>query len=121
MKILVVDDQLAILDALQQMLEWNGYDVITTADGKEVLPLIRAEQPDLLLLDVWLQGYDGREICLQIKQQETLRHMPVLLLSAHGDVQQMVAQASADGSIQKPFLMNTLLTTIASALKPQLC
>ena len=112
MKILVADDQPAILDALQQILEWSGYDVVTTSDGQQVLPLIRTEHPDLLLLDVWLSGYDGRDICRQIKHEETLRHMPVLLLSAHGDVQQMVAQASADGFIQKPFQMRTLLKTI---------
>ncbi len=117
MKILVADDKPAILDVLQQMLEMEGYDVVTTTDGKEVLHMMRAEQPDLLLLDIWLPGCDGRDLCRQIKQQEPLWHIPVLLMSAHRDVQQMAAQAGADGSIQKPFQMSTLLSTIAGALK----
>jgi CheY-like chemotaxis protein len=121
MKILVVDDKPDILDVLQQILEMEGYVVVTTPDGKEVLHLIHTEQPDLLLLDVWLPGCDGREICRQIKQQETLRHIPVLLLSAHRDVQQIAAQANADGSIQKPFQMSTLLTAIANALEQRSC
>src|SRR5712692_6969874 len=121
MKILVADDKPAILEVLQQILEMEGYVVVTTTDGAKVLYLLHAEQPDLLLLDVWLPGCDGMEICRQIKQQETLWHIPVLLLSAHRDVQQRAAQANADGSIQKPFQMSTLLTAIASALEQRSC
>jgi len=121
MKVLVADDKPDILDVLQQILETEGYDVVTTTDGKEVLHLMHTEQPDLLLLDVWLPGCDGIEICRQIKQQEILWHIPVLLLSADRDVQQIAAQANADGSIQKPFQMSTLLTAIASALEQQSC
>jgi len=95
----------------------EDYDVVTTTDGKEVLHLMHVEQPDLLLLVVWLPGCDGREICRQIKQQETLCHIPVLVLSARQDVQQMVAQTSADGPVQ----MSMLLTAIANALKQRSC
>jgi CheY-like chemotaxis protein len=91
--------------------------VVTTPDGKEVLHLMHVEQPDLLLLGVWLPGCDGREICRQIKQQETPCQIPVLLLSARQDVQQMVAQTSADG----PDQMSMLLTAIASALEQRSC
>jgi DNA-binding response OmpR family regulator len=121
MKILVVDDKPDILDVLQQILEMEGYVVVTTTDGKEVLHLIHTEHPDLLLLDIWLPGCDGREICRQIKQQETLCLIPVLLMSAYQDVQQMVAQVGADGFIQKPFEISTLLTTIANALEQWSC
>ena len=121
MKILVADDMLDILDVLQQILEMDGYDVVATSDGAKVLHMMHAEQPDLLLLDIWLPGCDGRDLCKQIKQQETLWHIPVLLMSAHRDVQQRAAQVGADGSIQKPFEMSTLLTTIASALKQRPC
>ncbi|HLZ63887.1 MAG TPA: response regulator [Ktedonosporobacter sp.] len=121
MKILVVDDKPDILDVLRLILEMEGYDVLTESSGAKVLPLMHAEQPDLLLLDVWLPGCDGRNLCRQIKQQESLRHIPVLLMSAHRDVQQMAAQAGAVGSLQKPFQMSTLLSTIASALEQRLC
>ena len=117
MKILVVDDKPEILDVLQQMLAMDGYDVVAASDGANVLHLMHTEQPDLVLLDIWLPGCDGRELCRQIKQQEPLSPIPVLLMSAHRDVQQMAAQAGADGALQKPFQMSTLLTTIASALE----
>jgi DNA-binding response OmpR family regulator len=117
MKILVVDDKPDILDALQMMLEMAGYDVVTTSDGEKVLYLMHTEHPDLLLLDVWLTGCDGRDLCRQIKGQEALCQVPVLLISAHPDVQQMAAQASADGFVRKPFQMSRLLMTIATALK----
>jgi DNA-binding response OmpR family regulator len=119
MKILVADDTPAILDVLQQMLEMEGYDVVTTPDGQEVLRLLEAEQPDLLLLDIRLSGCDGRDLCRHIKQQETLCLIPILLMSAYQDMQQMGVQSGADGSLQKPFQMSTLLTTIASVLKRQ--
>jgi len=117
MKILVVDDNPDILDALQQILEMDGYDVVATTDGRKVLHMMHAEHPDLLLLDIWLPGCDGKDLCRQIKQQESSCQFPVLLMSAHRDIQQMVAQASADGFIQKPFEMKTLLTTVAGTLK----
>jgi DNA-binding response OmpR family regulator len=119
MKILVADDTPAILDVLRQMLEMEGYDVVTTPDGQEVLRLLDAEQPDLLLLDIRLSGCDGRDLCRHIKQQATLCQIPILLMSAYQDMQQMEAQSGADGSLQKPFQMSTLLATIASALKRQ--
>jgi len=121
MKILVVDDKPDILDVLQQILEMEGYDVVTASDGAKVLHLMHTEQPDLLLLDIWLPGCDGRDLCRQIKQQETLCETPVLLMSAHRDVQQIAAQANADGSIQKPFQMSMLLMAIASALEQRSC
>ena len=117
MKILVADDKPDILDVLQQILEMEGYDVVTTTDGKEVLHIMHTEQPDLLLLDVWLPGCDWRDLCRQIKQQEPPCHILVILMSAHQNVQQMGVQSSADGYLQKPFEMSTLLATIASALK----
>jgi DNA-binding response OmpR family regulator len=121
MNILVADDKPDILDALQMILEMAGYEVVTTSDGGEVLHLMHTEHPDLLLLDVWLPGYDGRDLCRQIKGQEALCQIPVLLISAHPDVQQMAAQASADGFVQKPFQMSRLLMTIATALKQRPC
>ncbi len=119
MKILVADDTPAILDVLQQILEMEGYEAVTTPDGREVLRLLDAEQPDLLLLDIRLPGCDGVEICRQVKQQETLCQIPILLMSAYQDIQQIGAQSGADGFLQKPFQMSALLSTIASALKPQ--
>ncbi|HLZ64320.1 MAG TPA: response regulator [Ktedonosporobacter sp.] len=117
--ILVADDTAAIVDALRLMLELAGYLVETTGNGSEVISIMQEKQPDLVLLDVWLGGRDGRILCRQIKQQETLRHIPLLLMSAHRDLQQMSELAGANGYLLKPFTMKGLLSTIAIALQQQ--
>jgi DNA-binding response OmpR family regulator len=115
--ILVVDDTPAIVDALRMMLEIAGYVVATTSDSREVMRLLEEQRPDLLLLDIMMPGSNGKDLCQQIKQQEWLRHMPVLLISARRDVADIVVQAGADGSIPKPFKMKALLEVIDKALE----
>ncbi len=118
-RILVADDVPDIVDAVQMVLETDGYVVTTICDGTRVIPLMHEQAPDLLLLDIWMSGSDGREICQQIKQQEALCHIPVLLMSAHREAPDMAEQAGADGYILKPFTMNTLLATVATTLQKQ--
>ncbi len=116
-RILVADDVEAIADALQMILETAGYMVTVTCDGAQVIPLMQKQAPDLLLLDIWMSGRDGRDICQQIKQQETLHNIPLLLVSAHRNTPEIAQQTGADGYILKPFQMKTLLATVAAALK----
>ena len=74
-KILVADDDPAILDALQMMLELEGYEVITTVDGETIYKMEK-EYPDLLLLDIWMSGQDGRDICKYLKKDPHTKHIP---------------------------------------------
>ncbi len=67
-KILVVDDDQSILDAMKIALELQGYDVETTTKGEETFTKIGSFKPDLIFMDVYLSGMDGREICKQIKE-----------------------------------------------------
>lgn len=113
-RILVADDDAGIVEALQLMLEDAGYEVATTIHGETVLEL--EELPDLLLLDIWMSGIDGREICEQLKNSDRTRHMPVLLISANKDTPQIAEEAHADGWITKPFEMDELLTLIADCI-----
>ncbi len=116
-KILVVDDTPAIVDALRMILEIAGYVVATTSDSREVMRLLEEQRPDVLLLDILMPGSNGKELCQQIKQQERLRHMPVLLISARRDIADIAVQAGADGSIPKSFKMKALLEVIDRALE----
>src|ERR1700740_1935278 len=77
-KILLVDDAPAIVHAVSQILRVMGYEVIT-ADGTEVMQMMTEQHPDLLLLDIWMSGCDGRDICRQIKGHAVLCLTPVLL------------------------------------------
>ncbi len=94
-KILVVDDDLAILDAVKIMLEIADYEVCTEADGA-IIEKVRKEKPHLVLLDIWISGIDGRNICKQLKADTELRNVPVILISASKDLARSCLAAGAE-------------------------
>lgn len=114
-KILVVDDDPDILDALQFMLEDAGYEVTTTEKGDyaENLRDTNGGLPDVIILDVLLSGKDGRLICQRLKGQEETRHIPIIMISAHPNARQSVKAVGADDFVAKPFDMDELLAKIA--------
>lgn len=111
-KILVADDDPAIVDAVQMMLELEGYEVDTTTNGETVYK-IKEQFPDLLLLDIWMSGQDGREICKYLKNEPHTKHIPIIMISASRDVIDSAKKAGADDFIAKPFEMNELLAKVA--------
>ena len=114
-KILVVDDDPDILDALRFMLEDAGYRVTTTEKGEyaENLHDTNGGLPDVILLDVLLSGKDGRLICRKLKSQEETKYIPIIMMSAHNNARQSVASVGADDFIAKPFEAYELLEKIA--------
>ncbi len=110
-KILVADDDAGILEMLKMMLEDAGYEVETTADGQTVGE-VKEFVPDLILLDIWMSGMDGRDICKQLKSQQSTRKIPVIIVSANKDTDQLAKDAGADGFISKPFEIDNLLSVI---------
>lgn len=113
--ILVVDDDAGILEALQAMLAYAGYEVVTDT-GETLQEKIYTYQPDLLLLDVLLSGQDGREITKQLKAQKATEHLPIILLSAHPSLEADARAFGADDFVAKPFKMAGLLAKIAKYL-----
>jgi len=111
-KILVADDDLAIGDMLQLMLEYEGYEVEIQMDGQAVWQL-REPFPDLLFLDIRLSGMDGRTICRHLKGQESTQHIPIIMISANNDMPQMAKESGADAFVEKPFEMENLLALVA--------
>ena len=114
-KILVVDDDPDILDALRFMLEDSGYEVKTTEKGEYVENLhdTNGGLPDVIILDVLLSGKDGRLICQKLKSQEETQRIPIIMISAHPNAKQSVSAVGADDFMAKPFDMDELLATIA--------
>lgn len=110
--ILVADDDPAIVDALQLMLETVGYEVKTTVDGNKVKEL-RSEFPDLLLLDIWMSGQDGRDICKYLKGKSETQHIPIIMISANKDTAKIAKEVGADDFVAKPFEMDELLHKVA--------
>jgi CheY-like chemotaxis protein len=110
-KVLVADDDPAILDVMRMMLEFEGYEVTTTLNGATILEM-DVELPDLLLLDIWMSGTDGRDICKKLKQSEKTSKIPVVLVSASKDIERSAFEAGANDFIAKPFEMSDLLQKI---------
>jgi len=118
-KILVLDDDLAILDAVGDVLEYGGYEVCKLTRGDEIFERIEDYHPDLILLDVMLADQDGREICKKIKQDEhqEIASIPVILISATHDLSKSLNQQGAPNDfVAKPFDIEHLLYKIEHQL-----
>ena len=114
--IMVSDDDLGILECVKLMLEFEGYTVQTTPMGSSLLTL--KELPDLILLDIWMSGVDGREICRLLKADPKTSHIPVMLFSASTHLSLSASEAGADDYLEKPFEMHDLLKKIEQLLAP---
>jgi len=110
-RILIADDDPGIVDAVEMILDFHGYDVSSTYNGTDVLSL-KGNHPDVLLLDIWMSGCDGRDICRELKAKEATRSIPVLMISASKDIKQSAIDSGADDFIAKPFDMDELLLKI---------
>ena len=111
-RILVADDDPSITDALQLMLELEGYEVDIETNGENIYKM--KTNYDVLLLDIWMSGHDGRDICRFLKQNPGTRNIPVIMFSASRDVIDSARKAGADDFIEKPFERKELLQKIAA-------
>ncbi len=118
-KILIADDDPGIVDAVEMMLSFSGYDVSSTYDGRDALKLSNEQLPDLFLLDIWMSGVDGRDICRELKENIETRHIPVLMISASNDIHHSAIDAGADDFMTKPFDMQQLIDKIDSLLNKE--
>jgi Response regulators consisting of a CheY-like receiver domain and a winged-helix DNA-binding domain len=100
------------------LLESEGYDVTVCANGLNVLPLFRAERPDLVLLDVMLPGLDGVSVCAQLREESDV---PIIMMSARTDSVDVIGglEAGADDYVTKPFENSVLLARVKARLRRQ--
>ncbi|PWK77312.1 two-component system KDP operon response regulator KdpE/two-component system response regulator MprA [Mucilaginibacter oryzae] len=118
-KIMIADDDPGIVDAVEMLLEFEGYDVVSTLDGSAALSDLKEQHPDLLLLDIWMSGEDGRDICKKIKLDDAVKDIPVIMVSASRDISKSAMEAGADDFLAKPFEMDELLNKIARYIEKQ--
>jgi DNA-binding response OmpR family regulator len=115
-RILVVEDEEAIAEAVGARLTSEGYDVRIVHDGPEALRAAAAEPPDLVVLDLMLPGMDGLEVCREIQRDEWI---PVLMLTARTDEADKVAgfAVGADDYLTKPFSLRELAVRVRAILR----
>lgn len=118
-KILIVDDDPDIRDILKLTLSEENYTVIEASDGKEALKMINTKSPNLVLLDYKIPKIDGREVCRRIKNDLLLRHLPIIMVTGKGDINDKVnvIDAGADDYVVKPFEPKELLARIRMILR----
>ncbi len=116
-KILIIDDEQYILDSLKESLEDEGYKVLTSLSGYEGLKLIEKENPDVILLDIWLKDIDGVEVLKKIKKSNP--DIPVIMISGHGTIETAVqcTKLNAFDFIEKPINLDKILITIKNAIE----
>lgn len=111
-KVLVVDDDPDILEAVQMVLVSGGYESEVLAKADELYSKVQTYKPDIIILDVLLSGSDGRILCKKLKNDEETAHIPILMFSAHPKAKEMVKEIGADGFISKPFSVKELLAEV---------
>lgn len=114
-KILIADDDPAILESLRMMLEIWDYEVESVSDGN-VLSKLQKSKPGLLLLDVWMSGVNGVDICKRLKQNPRTKNIPVILFSANSNIKDCTKDSGANDYIEKPFDIAELLGKIEKNL-----
>lgn len=115
-KILIVDDEKAIVDILNHNLRKDGYSTLQAYDGEEALNVFKKEKPDLVLLDVMLPKMDGFSVCKTIRQTD---NTPIIMVTAKEDVVDKVIglELGADDYITKPFSVREVMARIKANLR----
>lgn len=118
-KIIVVDDDLAIQTLVRVNLEMQGHKVLTASDGVEGYALIQQELPDLVILDVMMPNADGYTVCQRIRKNPETEHIPVLMLTALGVVEDKVKgfDLGVDDYLVKPFELPELQVRVRALLR----
>ncbi len=117
-RVLIIDDEASLRALVRANLEADGLGVDEAADGIEAMEMLRESQPDLILLDIMMPGKDGIEVLEELAADEELSKIPVILLTAKGELEDMERGAAlgARGHITKPFDPEQMVRTVKAAL-----
>jgi DNA-binding response OmpR family regulator len=118
-QILVVEDDPDIADLIRHYLEKSGHAVQLLGSGAAVLPKVRAERPDLIVLDLMLPGLDGLMVCQALRSDPATAAIPVIMVTARADEADRVAglELGADDYVTKPFSAKELVARVTALLR----
>lgn len=108
-KILIVDDDQTIGFMLRDILEFNGHEVVVSQEPRKTRENIKAHDIDLVLLDKLISGVDGTDVCADLRKDDELADLPIVMMSALHNVNDICKQAGATEFLSKPFDMETLI------------
>ncbi|NCP83681.1 MAG: response regulator transcription factor [Bacteroidetes bacterium] len=117
--ILVVDDERDLLDLIEYNLKKEGYDVLKAEDGLEGIRMAKKYKPDLVLLDIMMPKMNGLEACEQIREDDEIKHTPIIFLTAKNDEKTEVRglNLGADDFLTKPISTAKLVSRITAVLR----
>ena len=118
-KILITEDSPTILTLIKDVLEKEGYSVITAVDGQEALEKCKKEKPDLIILDLMLPKIDGYKVCAMLKFDKNFHNTPIIILTARaGEADKKLGEeVCADAYITKPVDPGLLISKIKEFIK----
>ena len=119
-RVLVVDDEPRILKFVSLSLSAYGFEVLSASDGEEALRISASENPDLMILDVFMPGLDGFGVLQRLRDRELntgSRQLPVIVFSARSSVSEQALSQGANDFILKPFLPADLARKVESIIK----
>ena len=117
MKILIAEDDRAVRQSLERVLDFEGYEIVVAEDGPEALEAVKRHEPDLVLLDVMMPHMDGLDVCRRMRSKGIAT--PVLMLTAKQEISDRVSglDAGADDYLAKPYALDELLARIRALLR----
>lgn len=113
-KILIIEDEAHIIELLTFNLEKNNFKVVVAKDGEEGLKMAYSEMPDLILLDLMLPKVEGTKVCMQLKNNEKMQDIPIIMLTAKSEEMDKILglEIGADDYVTKPFSVRELIARI---------
>jgi CheY-like chemotaxis protein len=111
--ILIAEDDKAIVEVIDIILTEAGYETVILKTGEKVVATVKKRKPHLLLLDIWLSGEDGGEIAKNLKAENHTKNVPIIMISANNEIEQIAREVGADGFLRKPFDIDDFLQTVA--------
>jgi CheY-like chemotaxis protein len=119
-KILVIEDEKDIRDAIVYILEEQEYEVLSSGDSK-ILRKVEDHMPDLILMDNWLTEWksdaNGQQLSKELKTNPKTKHIPVIIISAVSNIKEIAEEGLADSYLKKPFDMDALIALVKKHIK----